>query len=156
VIPRPHIEQLIVSADKERIPVRSESYSPDRTLAHSPKNLDQLGDLAKEMLMDPRLEVSKVRPFFWSMVETYVDRFQVYPFDMVKAMFCYLELTEYPEKQLRELIEKLEQTYKKQYGKSLRKPFSKAEDISPLDEEMTELRESLKYAAMFGEMEEAE
>ena len=84
------------------------------------------------------------------------DRFKVegpYPFDMVKALFYYLELTTIPEQQMHDLIEKLEGIYKQQYGKPYHKPLAKAEDISPLDDEMTELRESLKYAAMVGELE---
>jgi len=148
VISRPQIEQLLSFADKKRTPVRR------RTLA--PENFDQLGDLAKEMLLDKNLELSKVRPFFWSLVETYVDRFQVYPFDMVKALLCYLELHELPENQLRELIVKLEDVYTRQHGKHILKPVNKAEDVSPLDKEMTELRESLKYAAMVAEIEQVE
>ena len=42
-------------------------------------DLTQVGELAIELLNDKNLEVSKVRPFFWSLVEAYVDRFQLYP-----------------------------------------------------------------------------
>lgn len=148
VISRPHIEQLLASVDKGRTRVSPRTPTP--------VNFDQLGDLAKEMLLDKNLELSKVRPFFWSLVEAYVDRFQVYPFDMVKALLFYLELHELPEDQLRELIIKLDDIYKQQHGKPVRKSISKAEDISPLDKEMAELRESLKYAAMVAEIEQVE
>ena len=63
--------------------------------SHKHLSLDELTQISRSMLMDKNLEVSKVRPFFWTMVETYVDRFQVFPFDAVKALFSYLELNEF-------------------------------------------------------------
>ena len=140
-----------------------------------PKNLDQLSVAARELLMDSNLEVSKVRPFFWSMVETYVDRFQIYPFDIVKAMLSYLETRDFPEEQTRELIAMLEQGYQQQHGEALHEDVPQesmdALMIAPeettehpeqvttqhempvLDDELRELRNCLKYAAMVGELE---
>ena len=122
-------------------------------------SLDDLSRLTRRMLLDKNLEVSKVRPFFWTMVETYVDRFQVFPFDAIKALFSYLELRQYPEQQLRDLVEQIELLYEKQHGKPMREQavvsvsnqgrFQAADTL--LEDEINELRETLKYAAIVGE-----
>ncbi len=122
-------------------------------------SLDDLSRITRRMLLDKNLEVSKVRPFFWTMVETYVDRFQVFPFDAIKALFSYLELREYPEQQLRDLVEQIELLYEKQYGKPMREqslPSIRKEDKyfardTMLEDEINELRETLKFAAIVGE-----
>jgi hypothetical protein len=125
-------------------------------------SLDDLSKLVRERLMDKDLEVSKVRPFFWTLVETYVDRFQVFPFDAIKALLSYLELQEYPQEEMRELVRKLEKRYKKQHGTAMREPESRpgGPRLRPvagerggllLDDEISQLRESLKYAAIVGE-----
>jgi hypothetical protein len=115
--------------------------------------LDELSKITRDMLMDKNLEVSKVRPFFWTMVETYVDRFQVFPFDAIKALFSYLELREYPEQQLRDLMQQLEEIYQKQHGDSMRElePSPSPASDENLDDEIKALRETLKYAAIVGE-----
>lgn len=120
----------------------------------APNNLDQLSKAAHRLLMDRNLEVGKVRPFFWSMVETYVDRFQIYPFDVVKALFSYLESRDYPPDQMRELVRKLEQCYLQQHGRPMRKTTGLIAEEDELVDEVRELRESLKYAALVGELEE--
>ena len=120
-----------------------------------PENMDQLAEAVHHILMDKHLEVSKVRPFFWSMVEAYVDRFQVYPFDIVKALFSYLESTDYPPDLMRELVTKLEECYDKQYGEPMHKSTELVCEGESLDHEVKELRESLKYAALVDELEEA-
>ena len=118
-------------------------------------SLDDLSAISRSMLLDKNLEVSKVRPFFWTMVETYVDRFQVFPFDAVKALFSYLEQNDYPEEELRDLVKKLEKLYKKKHGSSMRKADKRsagnAISSQSLDDEISELRETLKYAAIVGE-----
>ena len=126
------------------------SYSDYKHLS-----LDDLSKISRNMLMDKSLEVSKVRPFFWTLVEAYVERFQVFPFDAGKALFSCLELHEYPEEQLRDLVKQLEKLYKKQYGRPMRESEQQiiTEDIraQTLDDEINELRETLKYAAIVGE-----
>jgi hypothetical protein len=119
-------------------------------------DLDELSKITRDMLMDKNLEVSKVRPFFWTMVETYVDRFQVFPFDAIKALFSYLELRDYPEQQLRDLVQQLEDIYQKQYGEPMREPASLQAGEDSLDDEITALRETLKYAAIVGERGETD
>ena len=128
---------------------QADSYTDDKHLS-----LDELSKISRNMLMDKDLEVSKARSFFWAMVEAYVDRFQVFPFDATKALFSYLELTEYPQEQLRDLVEQLEDLYEKQYGRSMREsdPLpARSESSQLLDDEISELRETLKYAAIVGE-----
>ena len=83
-----------------------------------PANFEQLGELAQQLLNDKQLDVSKVRPFFWSLVETYVDKFQLYPFDASKALFVSLELNNYPREQLRDLIRRLEVVYESKYAQT--------------------------------------
>lgn len=128
---------------------QTDSYSNYKNLS-----LDDLSTISRNLLMDKNLEVSKVRTFFWTMIETYVDRFQVFPFDAIKALFSYLELHEYPEEQLRDLVEQLEKRYKKQYGRPMRESDQLpaiGEHGQLLDDEISELRETLKYAAIVGE-----
>ena len=126
------------------------SYSDYKHLS-----LDDLSKISRNVLKDKNLEVSKVRPFFWALVEAYVERFQVFPFDAGKALFSYLELHEYPEEQLRDLVKQLEKLYKKQYGRPMRESEQQiiTEDTraQTLDDEINELRETLKYAAIVGE-----
>jgi len=114
-------------------------------------SLDDLCSITRDMLMDENLEVSRIRPFFWTMVETYVDRFQVFPFDAIRALFSYLEFHAYPEEQLRELITQLEQLYEKQHGRPGREPVQSPVKHEMLEDEINELRETLKYAAIVGE-----
>lgn len=118
-------------------------------------SLDDLSKISRSMLMDKDLEVSKVRPFFWNMVETYVDRFQVFPFDAIKALFSYLELHEYPEDQLRDLVKQIERLYVKQHGRPMRVSEQQSggdeTGVQMLEDEINELRETLKYAAIVGE-----
>lgn len=120
----------------------------------SPKNLDQLSIAARELLMDKNLEVSKVRPFFWSMVEAYLDRFNIYPFDVVKALFSYIESEDYSAEEMKALVKKLEEYYDQQYGEPMHKSTQSVSSDDPLDDEIKELRESIKYASLVGELEE--
>jgi hypothetical protein len=120
-----------------------------------PENMDQLSEAVHHIFMDKNLEVSKVRPFFWLLVEAYVDRFQIYPFDIVKALFYYLESNDYPSDLMRDLVTKLEECYDKQYGEPMHKSTKLVCESDNLDHEVKELRESLKYAALVDEIEEA-
>ena len=60
---------------------QADSYSDYEHLG-----LDDLSTISRNLLMDKNLEVSKVRAFSWSMIETYVERFQVYPFDEISEL----------------------------------------------------------------------
>ena len=114
-------------------------------------SLEELSVIARNLLLDKDLEVSKIRPFFWTMVEVYVERFQIFPFDAVKALYNYLELHGYPKQQLRELIVQLEMLYQKQHGEYARENGLRPAKGAMLDEEIKELRETLKYAAIAAE-----
>jgi hypothetical protein len=118
-------------------------------------SLDDLSNILLSVLMDQGLEESRVRSFFWSMVEAYVERFQVFPFDAGRALTSYLELHEYPEEQLRDLVKQLEKLYIKQHGRPLRESVQQPADgdagPQSLDDEISALRETLKYAAIAGE-----
>lgn len=118
-----------------------------------PDELTQLGERAVELLKDKDLKVGKVKPFFWSMVEAYVDRFQYYPFDIFRALISYFEVRDYPEDEMRKLIEKLESQFEEAHGRPLRKPLPQqsTRQGSGLDDEIKELRDSLRYAAMVAE-----
>ncbi len=122
---------------------------------YSHLSLDDLSRISQNMLLDKNLEVSKVRPFFWDMVETYVERFQAFPFDASKALFRDLALHEYPEEQMRDLVKQLEKRYKNQYGRPMREygqlSVSADTGAQTLDDEINALRETLKYAAIAGE-----
>jgi len=117
-------------------------------------DLTQLGDLAIKLLNDKNLEVSKVRPFFWSLVETYVDRFHLYPFDVNKALFSQLELNDYPEETVKQLVKQLESQFEKVHGRPLHKSTQLLSRHGALDDEIKQLRDSIKYAAMVAEVDE--
>ena len=149
-------ELMPKSLSKKLASITSRSADPDVSRIDTGDiSLDELAEISRSMLLDENLEVSKVRPFFWTMVETYVDRFQIFPFDAIKALFSYLELHEYPEEEMRELVRRLEKVYKKQYGRPMHEsekaPASDENGAPSLDEEIRELRETLKYAAIVGE-----
>lgn len=131
-----------------------DKFGDVRDITASPEDLTQLGELAIRLLNDKNLEVSKVRPFFWSLVETYVDRFQLYPFDVKKALFSYLELNEYPENTMLELVKQLELQFEKSHGRPLRESTQQFCQPDALDEEIRNLRDSLRYAAMVAESAE--
>lgn len=128
-----------------------DKFGQNRDTNTSPEDLTQLGELAIKLLNDKNLEVSKVRPFFWSLVETYVDRFQLYPFDVNKALFSYLELNDYPEDTIQQLVKQLESQFEKSHGHPLRKSTAPVCQQETLDDEIKELRDSIKYAAMVTE-----
>lgn len=112
-------------------------------------DLSVLGKHVRAALLDEDLKVSEVHPFFWSLVETYTDRFEQYPFDINKALISYLELKEFPEVAVRELIDQLETRFEAVHGRPLREPVRSAGSV--LDEEIKKLRSSLKFAAMVAE-----
>lgn len=155
-------EQGKISAHREISTRRDnqnyDNQKPKATRVRGKKrSIDELKEIAREILMDENLEVSKVRPFFWSMVETYLDRFHQYPFDMVKAMICYLELRECPERQLQELMEQISGLYEKQYGKPMPAPVKPQQQMGDtIYDEIRELRETLKHAALVGERMDVE
>jgi hypothetical protein len=128
-----------------------DKFSQSRDRTSTPTDLTQLGALAIRILNDKNLEVSKVRPFFWSLVETYVDRFHLYPFDVNRALFSHLELNDYPEEEVLQLVMQLESRFEKVHGRQLRKSKSLFSQPGSLDKEIKELRDSLKYAAMVAE-----
>ncbi len=121
----------------------------------TPVNLDQLGEIVQQLLNDKNLEVSKVRPFFWSLVETYVDRFQCFPFDVNKALFSHLELNDFPEEELRALIRQLETLCEGAGAVSRAQSGATGKAVKPvetsLDEEADDLRSCLKYATLVAE-----
>jgi len=126
-------------------------FSGGRDTTARAEDLTQLGERAIQLLKDENLKVSNVKPFFWSMVEAYVDRFQFYPFDINKALISYLELKDYPEETIQELIEKLEIQFEKVHGRPLRESVQATGKSSALDTGLSELRDSLKYAALVAE-----
>jgi len=133
-----------------------DKFSQSRDSQSPPEDLTQLGERAIKLLNDKNLEVSKVRPFFWSLVETYVDRFQLYPFDASKALFNHLELIDYPEDAVLQLVKQLELQFEKAHGYPLRKSTQLVCRQDALDDEIKDLRASLKYAAIVAENSEPE
>lgn len=144
---------------KKNVLNAASKFSQSRDVDTAPIDLSQLdltqiGDLTVKLFNDKNLEVSKVRPFIWSLVETYVDRFQLYPFDAGKALFNDLELNGYPEDTVKNLVKQLETRYEKEHGRPLRKSTQLLSPQDGLDDEIKTLRDSLKYAAMVAECDE--
>ena len=117
-------------------------------------DLTQLGELAVALLNNRDLEISKVRPFFWTLVEAYVDRFQLYPFDASKALFNDLELKGYPADTVLQLIEQLKSQYESVHEAPLQGLVSSKSSSDAMDDEMDTLRDSLKFAAKVAELDE--
>lgn len=117
--------------------------------------LDELSIISRNMLMDQDLDVRSVRPFFQATVDAYVERFQEFPFDPVSALFRHLEMREFREQQWRDLVCWIEERYQKQHGRLVRESEQQHDDsmdgVQLLDDEVSELRERLKYAAIAGE-----
>lgn len=128
----------------------AEKFGGNRDLVDT-SDLEQLGQLVSKALNDESLKVGEVHAFFWSMIETYVDRFQTYPFDINKALISFLEMKDYPEETVRELIGQLESQFEQIHGRPLRKPEQLVSKLDALDDEIKQLRDSLKYAAMVAE-----
>ncbi len=129
-------------------------FSQSRNINASPTDFTQLGDLAIKLLNEKNLAVSKVRPFFWSLVEAYADRFDDYPFDVNKALFSYFELKNYPEETMRQLVQQLELQFEEAHGHPLRKPPQLQYPKNTIDDEIKALRDCLKYAALVTECDE--
>lgn len=128
----------------------SEKFASSRGES-SAEDLSRLEAQVIKALNDKDLKVSKVRPFFWSLVETYVDRFDQYPFDMSKALISYLELNDYPEETVQHLVSELEEKFQQIHGRALRRSTEIVSHLDALDDEIKQLRDSLKYAAMVAE-----
>jgi hypothetical protein len=126
-----------------------------RSAGGSALSFDELSAMACSRMRDGNLDAGDIGPLLRNMVEAYVDRFQAFPFDVVETLFAYLALRDFPEEAMRGLVERLEQRYQKHYGVSLRKsgnpPVGNVAAQPTLDEEISQLRETLKYAAIAGE-----
>jgi len=116
-----------------------------------PESIDELAIVVRDALNDRYLEVSKVRPFFWSMVETYSDRFKSYPFNTYKALFSDLELRDYPAEEMEMIVARLEQAYEKKYGKPMNRKKEVPSEYDSIDEEIQDLKDSLCYASLVSE-----
>ncbi len=129
----------------------ADKFSKGRGVKVYPTDLTALGEIAGRMLNDKHLEISKVRPFFWTLVETYADRFNRYPFDFNKALLSQLELADYPEEKVQQLVAQIESEFQKIHGRALRPTTPLLCPQDALDEEIKKLRDSLRYAAMVAE-----
>jgi hypothetical protein len=70
-------------------------------------------------------------------------------------LFSYLEFHDYPEECLRDLIRQLHELYEDQHGIPVRDLVQAPDSNVMLDDEIKELRETLKYAALVGERSES-
>ena len=138
-------------------PITSRSRRAQRG-ERQPPTLDQLAVAIRAALRDPNLEVSKVRPFFWSMVETYSDRFRAYPFNTFKALYSDLENRDFPKEEMERIMDRLQQTYEDHHGPRAQ-PMQQTEaqpqpafEPDQLDEDIRELRDSLCYASLVDEL----
>ncbi len=118
---------------------------------YKPDSLDTLGEAIRDVLMDRYLEVSKVRPMFWRLVEVYADRFQSYPFDTFRALYSDLEMKDFPADEMEAIINKLEQAYEEKHGRPFHRKQADTEAQTSIHEDIRELRDSLAYAALVDE-----
>ena len=118
---------------------------------YKPDSIDTLSEAIRDVLMDRYLEVSKVRPMFWHMVEIYADRFQTYPFDTFKALYSHLEMQDFPAGEMETIIHRLEQAYEKKHGHPPPRKTAEPEPAQNLHDDIRELRDSLAYASLVDE-----
>lgn len=127
-------------------------FAQARQFKSAPENISQLSQHAQHLLTRKDVEVSKLRPFFWSLVETYVDRFQQLPFDINRALFSHLESDGYPEHEVLMLIEQLKARYEDHHGKPLAEDVAAISGREQLDDEIRSLRDTLRYAAVVSDI----
>lgn len=142
---------LKLHTSNQNVLIAEDKFGLGREIDSAPRNIEQLGELAIKLLNDKHLQISQVKPFFWSMVEVYADRFQTYPFDVERAMISYLELKDFPEDLTLKLVNKLESEFESTHGRPLRQSTQPSSQEDELDDEIKALRNSLKYAAMVAE-----
>ena len=70
-------------------------------------------------------------------------------------MFNSLELSDYPEDSVLQIVKQLESQFEKAHGRPLRKSTQLVCQQDALDDEIKELRASLKYAAMVAERDDS-
>jgi hypothetical protein len=131
---------------KAAVPVSATGESPQPA---PPNSFDDLLRAVRELLIDPRLDVSVVTPLIYSLLETYLDRFQIYPFDEVSLLLNRLELDGYPAHALRELISRIEHAYEQNHGDAIHD----SPQALAMGDEFEGLRQSIRYAAMMAEQE---
>lgn len=134
------------AAARERVAGAAAVHMPESVRLDS---LDDLLRAARELLQDSRLDVGVVTPLICSLLDTFVDRYRVYPYDEVGLLLARLEQDGYPAQALRDLISRIEQAYEQYHGEGLSYPQRQA----ALADEFEDLRQSLKYAAMVAEQE---
>lgn len=139
---KPQLHNEVYTSIKNYQRTRADSESAP------PENLYELTQLARKMLMEEQLEVSRVRPLFWSMIETYVDRFQTFPFDAVKALHSYLELIECSSEEMHAIVKNIEKVHINRYGRAMKQATQLIVKRDTFEEEVKDLRDSLKYASM--------
>jgi hypothetical protein len=125
------------------------SATGESTQTAPPSSFDDLLRAVRELLIDPRLEVSVITPLIYSLLETYLDRFQIYPFDEVSLLLNRLELDGYPAHALRELIRRIEEAYEQHHGDAIHD----SPQTLAMGDEFEGLRQSIRYAAMMAERE---
>ncbi len=117
--------------------------------------LDELAATLRARLLDVSVDADEAGSFLRHLIEVYVDRFQAFPFDGFEALFRCLELQQASREQMHDLVERLERLYEARYGAampgSLKPSRGEAARQPTLDQEISQLRETLKYAAIAGE-----
>ena len=144
---KPQLKNEVITSIEKHLRTRADNQCAP------PKNLDELTQLARTMLMEEQLDVSKVRPLFWSMIETYVDRFHTFPFDIVKALHCHLELIDCSSEDMHAIVKNIEEVHMKRYAHPMKQSTRLLSEKETLEDEIKELRDSLKYASMVDSIE---
>jgi len=70
------------------------------------------------------------------------------------VIFLLFELADFPEEEIQKLVKQLETQYEKSHGRPLRKSTQLFSQKDVLDDEIKNLRDSIKFAAMVSEIED--
>jgi flagellar biosynthesis protein FlhG len=91
-------------------PAGTESVLPTETLA----------DSALRLLSEHETKQESAKAFLDPLIKTYIDRFQSFPIAPYQALYQQLEMSDFPESDIRELVNTLESLFEKHYKKPLR------------------------------------
>ncbi len=116
--------------------------------ALSPASPETLADSTLRLLNEPETSQESANSFIHPLLKSYFDRFQAYPLDIMQALYQQLEVTDFPESDIKELVNTLESLFEKHYKKPLRNLDSTVikllADASGSEEKLELLNQQLK------------
>jgi len=109
---------------------------------------ETLADSALRLLKEHETKQDSAKAFLEPLIKTYIDRFQNFPTNPYQTLYQQLEMRDFPEEDIHELVNTLESLFEKHYKKPLRNPDSTIikllADTSGSEEKLAHLNQQLK------------